>query len=157
MKQQAAAPPTLRRSSLLLLPPHQQAALDAREAIVGCFEVLQPQLAAIDPSLGWQDYLWAVQVLHSRCFYEPSSRRHLAVPAVDMCNHDARDANAAVRIVHSPAACQGLGALEEVAPEAAAAVAAGTSYFQLVVGAWPPWVLVCVWAHAYTTLIFCGG
>lgn len=56
----------------------------------------------------------------------------MAVPGVDMCNHS-YEPNAAVRLVHSPAASQGLQALEEVAPVAAAA--ACPSYFQLVAGA----------------------
>lgn len=55
----------------------------------------------------------------------------MAVPGVDMCNHSYQP-NATVRLVHSPAACQGLDALEEVAPVAAAA--ACPSYFQLVAG-----------------------
>lgn len=70
-------------------------------------------------------------MLHSRCFYEGTAARHMAVPGVDMCNHSYQP-NAAVRLVHSPAACQGLDALEEVAPVAAAA--ACPSYFQLVAG-----------------------
>lgn len=37
-----------------------QAVLGARESLEGCFEVLQPQLAAIDCT--WEDFLWAVQV-----------------------------------------------------------------------------------------------
>jgi hypothetical protein len=55
----------------------------------------------------------------------------MAVPGVDMCNHSYQP-NATVRLVHSPAACQGLDALEEVAPVAAAA--ACPSFFQLVAG-----------------------
>lgn len=88
------------------------------------------------------------QVLHSRCFYEGTAARHMAVPGVDMCNHSYQP-NAAVRLVHSPAACQGLDALEEVAPLAAAA--ACPSYFQLVAGelgcvGWP-WRSAC-WVPA---------
>jgi hypothetical protein len=74
-------------------------------------------------------------VLHSRCFFDPGSQRHLAVPGVDMCNHSFTP-NASVRVLNSPAACQGLAALQDVAPaaSAAAAAAACSSYFQLVVG-----------------------
>jgi hypothetical protein len=55
----------------------------------------------------------------------------MAVPGVDMSNHSYQP-NATVRLVHSPAACQGLDALEEVAPVAAAG--ACPSFFQLVAG-----------------------
>jgi hypothetical protein len=152
----------------LLPSPSPQAVLDVRASLEGCYELLQPELAAI--GCGWGDFLWAVQVgegvvcfrlspawvirgtlaatwnalsppdacrvqvLHSRCFYEPTSQRHLAVPAVDMSNHSSAAPNATVRLVHSPAACQGLQALKEVAPAAVEAVTA--SFFQLVVGAW---------------------
>lgn len=71
-------------------------------------------------------------MLQSRCFFEATAGRHMAVPGVDMANHSYQP-NATVRLVHSPAACQGLDALEEVAPVAAAA--ACPSFFQLVAGA----------------------
>lgn len=89
------------------------------------------------------------QALHSRCFYEATAARHMAVPGVDMCNHS-YEPNATVRLVHSPAACQGLDALEEVAPVAAAA--ACPSYFQLVAGE-AVWCNVCAWvarAHEFS-------
>jgi hypothetical protein len=74
----------------------------------------------------------------------------MAVPGVDMCNHSYQP-NAAVRLVHSPAACQGLDALEEVAPVVAAA--ACPSYFQLVAGALchavPPISDMCFLAHVW--------
>jgi hypothetical protein len=80
----------------------------------------------------------ACQVLHSRCFFDPASGRHLAVPGVDMANHDGANPSASVRILRSPAAVQGLAALEEVAPIAAVAAAAaaggGGCFFQLVAG-----------------------
>jgi hypothetical protein len=55
-----------------------------------------------------------------------------AVPGIDMCNHSSTAPNAAVRMLHSPGACQGLAALEEVAPTAAQAACG--SYFQLLAG-----------------------
>lgn len=51
-----------------------------------------------------------------------------------MCNHSSTAANAGVRMIHSPGACQGLSALEEVAPAAAEAGLVTNSYFQLVAG-----------------------
>ncbi|PNH11517.1 histone H3 [Tetrabaena socialis] len=75
-------------------------------------EVLQPELEAL--GYGWDEFLYAVQVFHSRCFYEPASGRHLCVPGVDMANHSVSP-SAAVRIVHSPAACQGYDATAEIA------------------------------------------
>jgi hypothetical protein len=41
------------------------------------------------------------QVLHSRCFFEPTLSQHLCVPGVDMANH-AFAPSAAVRIQHNP-------------------------------------------------------
>ncbi|KXZ52010.1 hypothetical protein GPECTOR_10g1032 [Gonium pectorale] len=78
-------------------------------------EAARTELEAI--GCGWEDFLWAVQVFHSRCFVEPGSGRHLCVPGVDMANHAAQP-NAAVRILNSPGACQGYDALEEVAEPA---------------------------------------
>jgi hypothetical protein len=92
--------------------------------------------------------LLSCQVLHSRCFYESTAARHMAVPGIDMCNHS-YEPNASVRLVHSPAACQGLDALEEVAPVAAAA--ACPSYFQLVAGAF-----LCVQSRIGGLMCVCG-
>ncbi|KAF6251907.1 hypothetical protein COO60DRAFT_577679 [Scenedesmus sp. NREL 46B-D3] len=114
----------------LVMPSAVQAILNMRACLEDCYAELEPQLQQID--CGWSDFLWAVQVLHSRCFFEPTSQRHLAVPGIDMCNHSSTAPNAAVRLLHSPGACQGLAALEEVAP--AAAQAACGSYFQLLAG-----------------------
>ncbi|KAF8065588.1 hypothetical protein HT031_003189 [Scenedesmus sp. PABB004] len=121
---------TQREVELLAVPASIRAVVNMRQVLEDCYDALAGELAAI--GCGWRDFLWAVQVLHSRCFFEPTSRRHLAVPGIDMCNHDSAAPCAAVRLLHSPGACQGLAALEEVAP--AAAGAAGGSFFQLVAG-----------------------
>lgn len=55
-----------------------------------------------------------------------------AVPGVDMANHSLA-ASARVRLVHSPDACQGATAADEVCPPEAAAQQA-PSMFQLVGG-----------------------
>uniref|UniRef100_A0A383V998 SET domain-containing protein n=1 Tax=Tetradesmus obliquus TaxID=3088 RepID=A0A383V998_TETOB len=114
----------------LVMPSAVQAVLNMRACLEDCYCEMEQQLQQID--CGWQDFLWAVQVLHSRCFFEPTSQRHLAVPGIDMCNHSSTAPNASVRMLHSPGACQGLAALEEVAP--AVAAAACGSYFQLLAG-----------------------
>ena len=41
----------------------------------------------ISAGITWPEFLWAVQVFTSRCFFEPSVGGHLAVPGVDMANH----------------------------------------------------------------------
>lgn len=56
---------------------------------------------------------WALSLVHSRSFI--SSGAHVWVPGVDLCNHTL-DPNARVRLRHSPGACQGAAATEEVAP-----------------------------------------
>jgi hypothetical protein len=48
-----------------------------------CYEALSADLAAI--SCDWDDLLWAVQVLHSRCFFDPSLGLHLSVPGAVGC------------------------------------------------------------------------
>ena len=60
--------------------------------------------------------LWhRLQVLHSRCFFDPSMQQHLCVPGVDMANHSFSP-SAEVRVLHNPDSCQGLSAVEEVVP-----------------------------------------
>ncbi|GIL67250.1 hypothetical protein Vafri_20683 [Volvox africanus] len=83
-----------------------------QQCVRDCYEVLQPELEGV--GCGWQEFLWAVQIFHSRCFFEPSSALHMCVPGVDLANHSPQP-NAAVRLQHSPGACQGYHALAEVA------------------------------------------
>ncbi|GIM12007.1 hypothetical protein Vretimale_15464 [Volvox reticuliferus] len=83
-----------------------------QQCVRDCYEVLQPELEEM--GCGWQDFLWAVQIFHSRCFFEPSSSLHMCVPGVDLANHSPQP-NAEVRLQHSPGACQGYDALAEVA------------------------------------------
>ncbi|GLI70349.1 hypothetical protein VaNZ11_015310 [Volvox africanus] len=83
-----------------------------QQCVRDCYEVLRPELEGM--GCGWQDFLWAVQIFHSRCFFEPSSGLHMCVPGVDLANHSPQP-NAAVRLQHSPGACQGYDALAEVA------------------------------------------
>lgn len=83
-----------------------------QECMEACYEEVRGELEAIGS--GWADFLWAVQVFTSRCFFEPTSGRHMCVPGVDMANHSLAP-SATVRIQHSPAACQGYDALSEVA------------------------------------------
>ncbi|KAL3138967.1 hypothetical protein ABBQ32_005776 [Trebouxia sp. C0010 RCD-2024] len=78
-----------------------------------CFHELQEDLGRL--GYGRQDFDWAVAVLHSRCFVFGRSSTHMVVPGVDMANHSFTP-NAAVRCDHSPGACQGTAALEEVCP-----------------------------------------
>lgn len=49
-----------------------------QETLRRCYEERRPRLAAA--GCGWDDLLWAVQVLHSRCFFDPSMGLHLSVP-----------------------------------------------------------------------------
>eukprot|EP00775_Hariotina_reticulata_P012282 gene12282-12418_t len=74
--------------------------LNMQECLEYCYEELQCDLASI--GCGWSDFKWAVQVLHSRCFYDPISCRHLAVPGIDMANHSSAAPNADVRLSHLP-------------------------------------------------------
>ena len=67
--------------------------------------------------------------MHSRSFLEGG--RHVWVPAIDSANH-ALLPNAVIRCTHSPEACQGLAALEEVCAPSALPLA--PSYFELVAG-----------------------
>ena len=84
----------------------------------GCAEALADELAAA--GCGYDDLLWAAQALHSRCFFDAGLGLHLSVPGVDMANDAGAAANARVRVVHSPDACQGAEALADIAPLAAA-------------------------------------
>ncbi|KAG2445278.1 hypothetical protein HYH02_008745 [Chlamydomonas schloesseri] len=81
-----------------------------QQCVAACFEAVLPELEAI--GCGWEDFLWAVQVFHSRCFFEPTSGRHMTVPGVDMANHTAAP-SAGVRIVHPMS--QGWDAVAEIA------------------------------------------
>ncbi|GLC44731.1 hypothetical protein PLESTB_000970800 [Pleodorina starrii] len=84
-----------------------------QQCVRDCFEVLQPELSEL--GCGWGDFLWAVQIFHSRCFFEPSAGLHMCVPGVDLANHSPTQPSAQVRLRHSPGACQGYDALAEVA------------------------------------------
>lgn len=88
------------------------------EDTVGEVHHMQSLAAAAVAELGASgharaDVEWALAMVHSRSFV--SGGQHVWVPGVDVCNH-AEAPNAAVRLVHSPGACQGLSAEEEVAP-----------------------------------------
>lgn len=110
--------------------------------------------SSTDTTLSLLLLLPMLQVLHSRCFF--NNGRHLAVPGIDMCNHSSIAPNAGVRLIHSPGACQGLSALEEVAPAAAEAGLVTMSYFQLVAG--EPWgVLLHSTYHIYVTYVTQGN
>ena len=76
--------------------------IDMQACIRACYEVVvsEEQSEAGAGSAGqshatssrntapqWEDFLWAVQIFTSRCFYEPSLGCHLAVPGIDMANH----------------------------------------------------------------------
>lgn len=50
---------------------------------------------------GWEDLIWGMSVMHSRCFLVGDPPVHTAVPGIDMCNHSF-DAEAAVRLVAIP-------------------------------------------------------
>ncbi|GBF87434.1 hypothetical protein Rsub_00145 [Raphidocelis subcapitata] len=97
------------------------------------YRELAPQLEAV--GCGRADLLWAVQVLHSRCFYEANLGLHLSVPGVDMANDGGAAANATVKVVHSPDASQGAAALEDIAPPPPPGAGRSGSLFQLVAGA----------------------
>jgi len=56
---------------------------------------------------------WALSLAYSRSFVDRGT--HICVPGIDMCNHS-HAPNAGVRCVHSPDACQGAAATEEIAP-----------------------------------------
>ncbi|GAX79435.1 hypothetical protein CEUSTIGMA_g6876.t1 [Chlamydomonas eustigma] len=106
-----------------------------------CFQALMEE--ADNRFFTWAEFLWAVQVMTSRCFFEASlGGVHLAVPGVDMCNHS-MNPNATVQIRHSTQYCQGRGALEEVCdvPSSSDDVNAGRntdtgegSFFELLAG-----------------------
>jgi hypothetical protein len=78
----------------------------------------------------------ALSLAYSRA--HTSDKELIIAPGIDTANHDFSP-NSFVRTVHSPNACQGITALEEVAPlplsaSSHADPAANTSFFQLVVG-----------------------
>lgn len=65
------------------------------------------------PNVAVPQIAWALSLVHSRSFI--SSGMHVWVPGVDLCNHTLHP-NATVRCTHSPDACQGATATEEIAP-----------------------------------------
>lgn len=75
----------------------------------------------------------ALSLIYSRSFTTPSGA-NVMVPGIDSANHSSVP-NALVRCVHSPDACQGAAALEEIAPVTALSLSpGGSSSFQLVAG-----------------------
>ncbi|KAK9815507.1 hypothetical protein WJX72_004787 [[Myrmecia] bisecta] len=102
-------------------------ALAMRASHQASFQVVKGQLSSM--GMDQEDWDWAVAVLHSRCFTEGPAATHMVVPGVDMANHSLTP-NATVRCVHSPDACQGQSAVEDVceAPEMQ------PSRFELLVG-----------------------
>ncbi|MEW5297266.1 MAG: hypothetical protein WDW36_000488 [Sanguina aurantia] len=93
-------------------------------------QALQKQLEAL--GCDKRDFMWAVQLLLSRCFYYGPESRHLAVPGIDMCNHS-HAPSAAVKVLHSPDSCQGREANEDIAPPLPPSSTSDT-LFQLVAG-----------------------
>uniref|UniRef100_A0A7S0IFG5 SET domain-containing protein n=1 Tax=Micromonas pusilla TaxID=38833 RepID=A0A7S0IFG5_MICPS len=83
------------------------------EGHVAAYEALRPRLDAV--GCDERDLRWATGVLHSRCFTHGPRGTHLAVPGVDMCNHDFERANANVAVVTSPEDVQGVRATAEIA------------------------------------------
>ena len=68
--------------------------LGMQACIRACYEVASEELSEDNTAsssstrlLRWDDFLWAVQIFTSRCFFEPSLGCHLAVPGIDMANH----------------------------------------------------------------------
>lgn len=56
---------------------------------------------------------WALSLVHSRSFV--NGHMHVWAPGIDLCNHSWTP-TATVRCTHSPDACQGAAATEEIAP-----------------------------------------
>ena len=83
------------------------------EGHLAAYEALKPRLDAV--GCDERDLRWATGVLHSRCFTHGPRGTHLAVPGVDMCNHDFAGANAEVAVVTSPEDVQGVRATAEIA------------------------------------------
>ena len=83
------------------------------EGHLAAYEALKPRLDAV--GCDERDLRWATGVLHSRCFTHGPRGTHLAVPGVDMCNHDFAGANAQVAVVTSPEDVQGVRATAEIA------------------------------------------
>ena len=83
------------------------------EGHLAAYEALRPRLDAV--GCDERDLRWATGVLHSRCFTHGPRGTHLAVPGVDMCNHDFEHANADVAVVTSPEDVQGVRATAEIA------------------------------------------
>ena len=88
-------------------------ATSTRDAHLVAYETLKPRLDAVECTE--HDLRWATGALHSRCFTHGPRGTHLAVPGVDMCNHDFAGANAAVAVVTSPEDVQGVAATAEIA------------------------------------------
>ena len=91
----------------------------------------------------WKDVLWAFSMVHSRSFlYEQG--QHLFAPMIDLANHDS-DPNATVRLLFSVDRCQGLQALEEIAPPRPSVSTGDRSVFELVTTSYvQPGEQVCI-------------
>ncbi|WIA16910.1 hypothetical protein OEZ85_013837 [Tetradesmus obliquus] len=123
----------------LVLPSTIQAVHRLQSSVELCFAEQQQQLAA--SGCNWQDFLWAVQVLHSRCFLDAASGCHVAVPGIDMANHSSSAANAAVQLhqQHCPGAEEEIGAATDKAAATSGlgsskSSSGNSSCFQLVAG-----------------------
>lgn len=88
-------------------------ATSTRNGHLAAYQTLKPRLDAVECTE--RDLRWATGALHSRCFTHGPRGTHLAVPGVDMCNHDFAGANAAVAVVTSPEDVQGVAATAEIA------------------------------------------
>ena len=72
----------------------------------------EEEIAATMAATSYDEFMWAVQCVLSRSFYDPA-HGHLIVPAVDMCNHAFRP-TAAVSVKNGGKSSQGSDALDEV-------------------------------------------
>jgi hypothetical protein len=111
-------------------------ATSTRDAHLAAYETLKPRLDAVECTE--RDLRWATGALHSRCFTHGPRGTHLAVPGVDLCNHDFAGANAAVAVVTSPEDVQGVAATAEIADVGDGDTDGGTNgdeiFFQLRAG-----------------------
>ncbi|KAL6765411.1 hypothetical protein V8C86DRAFT_797283 [Haematococcus lacustris] len=114
-------------------PGIQSEVLGMQACITACWEEVREDVESAGG--GEADFRGAVQLLHSRCFFDPESGSHLAVPGIDMANHEGVTPSASVAVQHSPGAVQGWAALEEVCDPRAALPGCSQSRFNLVAGA----------------------
>ena len=91
--------------------------------------VLDKACRMLGEEFGREEVAWALAMVHSRSFITGGT--HVWLPGIDCCNHSFAP-NAVVRCVHSPGACQGVAAVEEVCPPSAADLE--PSRFELVAG-----------------------